>query len=102
VAKKGKKRPSSSAGSPVAPVPLVVNPLGPTQQRRIKRAKIGESVFTLDDGTKLVLKPTIADVRRAVRQYNQFGQPLYFLTIGYLIDTRAPKNLLKSAPKRRK
>jgi hypothetical protein len=82
---------------------LVINPFGETQQRKITQSKIAESVFSLNDGTKLIVRPLVSDIRRAVKQYNQFGQPLYFLTLGHQIITKAPKKLRKpiSKPKRK-
>jgi len=74
---------------------FLINPFGPTQQRTIKKAKVATSVYTLDDGTKLLVKPIISDIRRAVGQFNQENQPLYFLTLGQIINTKAPKKLQK-------
>jgi hypothetical protein len=85
--------------APAIPPALVINPFGETQQRKIKRATITDSVFTLSDKTKLFVRPVVSDIRRAVDQYNQFGQPLYFLTLGYSIVTKAPKSLQKAKPK---
>jgi hypothetical protein len=79
---------------------LVVNPFGETQQRKISKSKIADSVFTLDDGTKLIARPIVSDIRRAVNQYNQAGEPLYFLTLGFQIVTKAPKRLRQPKPKK--
>jgi hypothetical protein len=85
--------------TPVEGQALVINPFGETEQRTIKKSKIVDSVITLSDGTKLVIRPVVADIRRAVDQYNQQGQPLYFLTLGHAITTKAPKkNLQKPTP----
>jgi hypothetical protein len=79
-----------------------INPFGPTQQRKIRTSTVKESVFTLNDGTRLIVKPIVSDIRRAVKQYNFDGQPLYFLTLGNTIVTKAPKRLMKPVPKRSK
>jgi len=78
---------------------MVINPFGPTQQRQIKKSKVAASTFILDDGTKLLVRPLVADVRRAVGQFNEKGQPLYFLTFGQKIETQAPKKLQKPTHK---
>ena len=87
-----------------APPPLVIDPFGPMKQTPIKRSTIRKSIVVLRDGTKLHVTPKINDIRRAVGQFNQRGQPLYFLTLGYNIQTVAPRKLLRKtgAPKRSK
>jgi hypothetical protein len=102
---------ASVSGGPVAKVPappvtsaaphqpLAVDPFGPTEQRKITHAKIAESVFTLSDGTKLVIKPVVGDVRRATGQFNENGEPLYFLALGQMLTTKAPEKLLRKTPK---
>ena len=97
-----RKAPTKVVGAAPAAVPLVVNPFGPTKQREIVRSKVAASQFTLSDRTKIVITPMVSDVRRAVDQYNQEGQPLYFLTMGYQIKTTAPKSLLKKMPRKKK
>jgi len=96
MAKKSKVGPPLPA---TAPPGLVINPFGPMQQRKITRSKIVESVVTLSDGTKLLIKPVVGDIRRAVDQYNEKGEPVYFLALGQTITTKAPKRLLKKSPK---
>jgi hypothetical protein len=96
------KRKSARVATPPVPIgapALAINPFGETQQRKIVRSKVADSEFTLNDGTKLLVRPVLADIRRAVNQYNPYGQPLYFLTIGNSITTKAPKKLLKAVPK---
>jgi hypothetical protein len=84
---------AAAASQPAAPVALVVNPFGPTDQRKIKKSKVLESTFTLDDGTKLLVKPILSDIRRALGQFDLVGQPIYFVTLGQMITTKAPKKL---------
>jgi hypothetical protein len=96
MAKKGKGHPEEAVS--IQPVrPLAINPFGPTEPRKITRTKIQESEFLLEDGTKLLVRPLLADVRRAVDQYNEVGEPLYFLTMGNTLTTKPPKSLLKTA-----
>jgi hypothetical protein len=88
------KRAKKAAAVPLPGMtPEVVNPFGPTQQRGISKSKVVASEFTLDDGTILLVTPMVADVRRAVDQFNQNGDPLYFLTMGSTVTTVAPKRL---------
>lgn len=93
-----KRRVSPPPSQPVLQ-PEQVNLLGKTQPRKVVRSTVRESEFTLNDGTKLVLKPLIGDVRRAVGQYNALGQPLYFLAIGNSLEARPPKSLMRKTPK---
>jgi len=103
MAKKAKQKSATAAPPPSPPIgAVVINRFGPTQGRRIVKAKILESEIGLSDGTKLIVKPIVSDVRRALKQYNEHGQPLYFLALGYLITTIAPKHLLKRVPKKTK
>lgn len=91
---KGKRAQKGAAPLPVVPTAsLVINPFGPTKQRVVAKSKIVSSEFILDDGTKLVVTPIVADVRRAVDQFNQNGDPLYFLTMGQTVVTVSPPNL---------
>lgn len=96
MAKKSKGDVSISAPAPLGPV--VINPFGPTEQRKITRSKIVESIITLSDGTKLLIKPVVGDIRRAIDQYNQNGEPIYFLALGQTITTKAPKHLMRKSP----
>jgi hypothetical protein len=104
MAKKAAKvgQPKSVVVQPIRP--LAINPFGPTEPRKITRSKVQDSEFILEDGTKIVVRPLLGDVRRAVDQYNENGEPLYFLTMGNTLATKAPKSLLKSnqAPKVKK
>jgi hypothetical protein len=96
--KVAKKQGGSPPPQPISQ-PETVNLLGETKPRKVVRSTIRESEFTLNDGTKLILKPLIGDVRRAVGQYNAAGQPLYFLTIGNSLEARPPKSLMRKVPK---
>lgn len=103
MAKKVAKKRKAPAPEPQLDLqPERINPLGETQPRKIVRSQVRESVFTLNDGTKLILKPLIGDVRRAVGQYNGLGHPVYFLTIGNALQSKPPKSLMKKAPKKTK
>jgi hypothetical protein len=100
MAKKSKSKTAAPPPTPAAK--LSINPFGPTQQRKIKRSKVVSSEYLLDDGSKIRVTPMVADVRRAIKQYNEKGEPLYFLTIGQAIVTKAPAKLLKKQPKSKK
>jgi hypothetical protein len=103
MAKKAAKKRKVNAPQIAPPVPQPpINPMGETQQRKIVRSRIADSIYTLSDGTKLVLKPLIADVRRAVGQFNSAGQPVYFLTVANSIETRPPKSLMQKRPPKTK
>jgi hypothetical protein len=101
MARKAAKKRKAEAPRIAQPIlqPGVINPLGETQVRKIVKSKVVESIFTLSDGTKLLLKPLIGDVRRAVDQFNGAGQPVYFLTVANTIETRPPKTLMQKTPK---
>jgi len=98
MARKAKRRPKPQTAGEPSPTPIEINPFGPTQTRKIVRTRIANSIFTLDDGTKLLVQPRVSDIRRALKQYNERGQPLYFLTVGNVIVTEAPKKLMRPTP----
>jgi len=72
---------------------LNINWTGPSEAREIKKAKPETSKYYLEDGTIISVKPVVTDVLRALKQYNQFGQPLYFVTLTFSLNTDAPKAL---------
>ncbi|MBZ0139703.1 MAG: hypothetical protein K8H87_07990 [Pseudorhodoplanes sp.] len=107
MAKKRKRKSSVPASVPLAPAQLpgsmvVINPFGETDSRRIVRQRVLKSSFKLSDGTTLRVWPIIGDVRRAIGQFNDKGQPLYLLTVGHRIETEAPRKLLKKMSKKKK
>ena len=93
MAKKRKRAVKKSATSTLAQV--IVDPFGPTSQRHIKKESVKTSSYKLNDGTVITVRPKVSDIRRATKQWNALGQPLYFLTLGYEIKTSAPSKLLK-------
>ena len=96
-----RKRAKKVATLPIAvtpAAPIVVDPFGPTKQRIVSKSKIVSSEFTLDDGTKLLVTPIVADVRRAIDQFNQNCDPLYFLTMGQTVKTVSPPRLRQKQP----
>jgi hypothetical protein len=93
MAKRLKRTDAPPPGPLAQPTGGSVNVFGPTEQRKIVRSHVTESVFTLSDGTKLRVKPIMGDVRRAVEQYNVDGNPVYFLSLGMTIVTDAPRGL---------
>jgi hypothetical protein len=86
---------------PIAGTPPVIDPFGPTKQRIVAKSKIVSSEFTLDDGTRLLVTPIVADVRRAMNQFNQNGDPVYFLTMGQTIKTVSPPHLKRKPQSKR-
>lgn len=106
MAKKTTRKSDKAAPSPAPMTPgvpgtggLVINPFGDTQQRKIVKSKVAVSTFKLSDGTRLLVTPVLSDVRRALKQFNVTGEPLYFLTLGTRITTKAPKRLMRPIPK---
>lgn len=77
----------------------VVDFAAPAELRVVKVAKEKVSNYTLDDKTVIHVKPVMLDVRRALKQYNPNGQPMYFLKVGFAITTTVPKSLIKGAKK---
>jgi hypothetical protein len=67
-------------------------------ERDIISSKIRNSDIVLDDKSVLSIKPFVVDVRRAANQWNEEGQPLYLVKIGFSINTKAPKKLMKPIP----
>ena len=98
--KRAKKAAVSSP--PVLRPAVVVNPFGPMKQKTIKRRKVVPSTFKLNDGTRLIVTPVLSNVQRAIDQFNDRGEPLYFLTLGQTIKTIAPKRLHKKVRARGK
>jgi hypothetical protein len=97
VAKKSKaKAAAQGAVLPVMPPPI--DWAGPLRERKVVKSTTKTSVYVLDDGTELKVKHVVLDVKRAIGQYNQHGQPLYFVTIANSITTDAPQKLLQKRP----
>jgi hypothetical protein len=75
---------------------LGYDPMGPMEQRSVVASKEGWSEYTLDDGTILLTRNAIIDVKRAVGQYNLAnGDPVYVVQGASLINTMAPDHLKK-------
>lgn len=88
----GKRSPSGIAGPHV----VGANPLagvGPTVPVDIKTAVEEWSEYRLSDGSVLSVKPLVADVRRVKGKFNDHGDPLYLVTGGMVIRTKAPRKL---------
>ena len=102
MAKKRRKRAVRKTPVPaLLPRPVIVNPFGEPSQRQIRRQQVKTSRYVLSDKTVLLVTPKVSDIRRALKQYSASGQPLYFLTLGYEIKTKAPKKLVKKMPKQK-
>jgi hypothetical protein len=61
-----------------------------------------ESRFVLDDKTVVIVRPLLADVRRAKNRFNKEGDPIYFMKIGFVVSTRVPTNLRKKQRRTRR
>ena len=96
VAKKSKSRTAKQQTPPVAPpAALVVNPFGPVKQRIIKKSKVSESLYTLDDGTKLHVKP----ISGVLTPYaNMVGLTHSDFSSGYLPETIKKLEALANGP----
>jgi hypothetical protein len=100
VAARPKRTKSKKAAPPVSlpqPVsgmpPLNIDWTGASETREIKRSNPAISKYHLEDGSVISVKPMVTDVRRALKQFNQFGEPLYFVTLTFSLNTKAPKGL---------
>jgi len=75
---------------------LGFDPTRPLEQRHIKGVKEGASEYTLDDGTSLLVRPAVIDVKRAKSQWNEQGEPIYVVQAAVVVTVKhAPKNLLR-------
>jgi hypothetical protein len=99
---KQKKQPISNR-PPDTPPPQragIQNPFGydPTRKiepRDVVGSKDGWSEYTLADGSIISAKAVILDVKRAVDQYSQDGNPLYILQFAFVNRVQAPEVLKK-------
>ena len=91
------KRKGKLGAKPLFPMPMMpqIDWGAPIQDRKITKSKTTVSEYELDDGTKLTIKAVLVDVKRALKQFNQHGQPLYFCSVANTITTNAPKKLRK-------
>lgn len=58
-----------------------------------KEAKEQWSEYKLVDGTTLLLRPVLLEVRRLNKQYTPNGDPIYQVKSTVVIDTRIPSKL---------
>ena len=80
----------------VLPPPSLA-PAKPRSLRAVDVKKTTEawSVYDLEDGTKLRVKPVVAEVQRVVGEYSSDGEPIYVVKTSLVLSTRVPKNLMK-------
>ena len=76
-------------------VSLGYNPQGEMEPRDVVASKDGWSEYTLDDGTTIRLKAALLDVKRALDQYSQDGNPLYIFQWAIVNQVKAPDKLKK-------
>jgi hypothetical protein len=75
-------------------VPKPLNPNGPTESRSIVWTPDTWAEFKLDDGTKIRIKPVLAEAKRYVDQFSADGQPAYTLGIGFITTAVGPRDLI--------
>jgi len=82
---------------PAAPnqLPFGYDPSGKMVPVDIVSSKEGWSEFTLSDGTVLRTKAALLDVKAAVGQYSQDGNPIYVMNFAVLNQVNAPDKLRK-------
>jgi hypothetical protein len=77
-------------------VPQPTQPLG---QRSIVKSTQRPSEYVLDDGTKLIIKPTLIDVKRVEGQWGIDGKPTYIMTLTNVTETESPAKIMRPVPK---
>jgi hypothetical protein len=105
VAKKSKVKSAAPGSAAVPPGALPPNlavlalgydPTKPLEQRHITGVKEGWSEYSLDDGTVLMVKQAVVDVKRAKGQWNPQGEPVYIIQAATLVSVkRVPKRLMR-------
>jgi hypothetical protein len=75
----------------------------PAKARPVEILKSEEkwSVYTLANGTKVRMKPVVADVLFVPGEFNPDGEPLYITRAGLMISTKSPAKLRKSRAAKR-
>jgi hypothetical protein len=76
-------------------VSLGYDPKGKMEPRDVVASKDGWSEYTLEDGTVLRMKAALLDVKRAVNQYSEDGNPVYVYQCAVVNQVRAPDKLKK-------
>ncbi|GMR20527.1 MAG: hypothetical protein BMS9Abin36_1123 [Gammaproteobacteria bacterium] len=77
-------------------------PVGPNQyvDAELMETESSEekwSVFLLDDGTTLKLKPAVLEIWRVIDEYDANGDPKYMVKSQNMMTVYAPDNLKKKA-----
>lgn len=81
---------------------LPFDPSVRTEPRQIKKSVEQWSDYTLDDGSKISVRPVLVDVERAKNKFSADGSPLYFLKTAIIINVKSPPRLRRKKPKKRK
>ena len=76
-------------------VPLGYDPDGLMEARDVIASKDGWSEYTLEDGTTLRIKAALLDVKRAVDQFANDGNPIYVYQCAIVHRVMAPDKLKK-------
>ena len=67
---------------------------------KVKTISEDWSLYELEDGTQVKIKPVIVDVERHVGQLSPQGEPIYQIKAGAIIDLKAkPKSKSKTKVK---
>lgn len=85
--------------SPPSPqLVLGYDPNGRKEPRDVVGSKDSYSEYTLDDGCIIRTKAVLLDVKRAVDQFDDQGNPVYIMQLTMITNVRAPENLKKKIP----
>jgi hypothetical protein len=71
------------------------DPSGKMEPVDIVSTKEGWSEFTFDDGSVIRAKAVILDVKKAVGQFSDDGNPIYVMQFALVNRVNAPDNLRK-------
>jgi hypothetical protein len=87
----------ATAVETVSPPVMPLIEMGKKVGVKVKSSSTEEIVYTLSDGTKLHLRPILANVERSLEKFNPTGDPLYQVAAALLIHTVVPKKLKRKA-----
>src|SRR5262245_57035502 len=99
MAKRATVAPQTPPAAPAKsqPSPPMIDVNGPAEATSIVQSRIVPSEFTLSDGTVLTVTPVLTNASRLTGQFNAEGDPVYRITTGFVVGTRAPPGLRKRA-----
>lgn len=62
----------------------------PMADRNIVKSDLKDNIITLDDGSTIVVTPTIQNVKRLLGQVGPAGEPVYVMQLSWTVKTRTP------------